>query len=46
MEKFSFIVLLIIVGLAVGSAVFLVTWEIPVPIVKVEKVIPNDMFQH
>jgi len=45
MKKIPLIVLLIIVGLAVGSAVFLVTWDIPAPISKVEKVIPNDKFQ-
>ncbi len=46
MQKISLIVLLMIVGLTLGSAVFLVTWDIPPPITKVTKVIPNDKFQH
>jgi len=45
MKKTPLIVSLITVGLAVGSAVFLVTWDIPAPMAKVEKVIPNDKFQ-
>jgi hypothetical protein len=45
MKKIALIVSLITVGLAVGSVVFLVTWDIPAPIAKVEKVIPNDKFR-
>ncbi|MBT3764675.1 MAG: hypothetical protein HOB79_12275 [Rhodospirillaceae bacterium] len=45
MKKIPFIVLLTVVALAVGGAVFLATWDIPAPIAKVEKVIPNDKFQ-
>jgi hypothetical protein len=28
----------------VGGAVFLATWDIPAPITKIEKVIPDDRF--
>ncbi|WP_173427178.1 hypothetical protein [Magnetospira sp. QH-2] len=37
--------LLLILLLVVGGGVFLVTWDIPAPVKKVEKVIPNDRFQ-
>ncbi len=38
------LLLLIIVGIAVGGA-FLVTWDIPPPTSKVEKVISDDRFR-
>jgi hypothetical protein len=46
MQKILPVVVLMIVGLGLGSAVFLVTWDIPAPITKVEKVISYDKFQH
>ncbi|GAB6054514.1 hypothetical protein JCM17960_33340 [Magnetospira thiophila] len=37
--------LLLVLLLVVGGGVFLVTWDIPAPVTKVEKVIPNDRFE-
>ena len=42
LSRFMFIALLLILA---GSAIFLVTWDIPAPVVQVEKVIPNDRFK-
>ena len=37
--------MLLLVGLVVVGAVFVMTWEIPMPSTEVEKVIPNDRFK-
>lgn len=44
MRSLSKIVLFFLVIMIVGGAVFLATWDIPAPIAKIEKVIPDDRF--
>ncbi len=44
MKNVSRIVLLLLLALIVGGAVFLVTWDIPPPVAKTEKVIPDERF--
>jgi len=44
MKSISRIVALAVVALILGGAVFLATWDIPAPMAKVEKVIPDDRF--
>jgi len=44
MRKISGLVLLIAIAILVGGAAFLVTWDIPAPVAKVEKVLPDDRF--
>jgi hypothetical protein len=44
MRSLSRIVLFFLVLMTVGGAVFLATWDIPAPITKIEKVIPDDRF--
>ncbi len=44
MSKASFIVLVVIVGVVVGGAVFLADWDIPPPSTLVEKTLPDGQF--
>ena len=44
MRSLSKIVLLLLLVIFVGGAVFLAAWDIPAPIAKIEKVIPDDRF--
>ncbi len=44
MRKLSLFVVLIVLIAVAGGGVFLAAWEIPPPISKVEKVMPNDKF--
>jgi hypothetical protein len=44
MKKISGLVLLLAIAIMVGGAAFLVTWDIPAPVTKVEKVLPDDRF--
>ena len=44
MKNVSRIVLLLLLALIVGGAVFLVTWDIPPLVAKIEKVIPDERF--
>ena len=44
MKNLSRLVMLAVVLLIVGGAVFLATWDIPAPVSTVEKVIPDDQF--
>lgn len=44
MFKLSRIILVLVVIVIAGGAVFLASWHIPAPTTKVEKVIPNDRF--
>lgn len=44
MKNLSRLVVLCVVTLIVGGAVFLATWDIPAPVSTVEKVIPDDRF--
>lgn len=39
------IVIVLVLALLVGGAVFLATWDMPPPTATVEKVIPNDRFK-
>ena len=45
MKSFSRFMVLAVIALIAGSAIFLSTWDIPAPVAQVEKVIPNDRFQ-
>ena len=44
MSKFSLFILLALVALIGGGAFFVLTWDIPPPTSKVEKVIPDARF--
>lgn len=44
MRSLSRVMVLTLVILVAGAAIFLSTWDIPAPVAKVEKVIPNDRF--
>ena len=45
MGRLSFVVLLLLLGGLAAGGVFLMTWDIPAPQKKVEKVIPNERFE-
>ncbi len=44
MKKLSRFMILLVVALIAGATIFMSTWDIPAPVAKVEKVIPNDRF--
>jgi hypothetical protein len=44
MRKSSLFLIFIILGVLAGGAVYLATWEIPPPTVKVEKVLSDERF--
>ncbi len=44
MKKVSRVVLLLVIVTIAGTAVFLSTWDIPPPVKKVERVLPDDRF--
>jgi len=44
MKNVSRAVFLLVVLTLVGGATFLVTWDIPPPVKKVERVLPDDRF--
>ena len=44
MRNVSRIVILVVLAVIVGGAVFLATWDIPAPVAEVERVIPDDRF--
>ncbi len=44
MKKVSRVVLLLVIVTIAGTAVFLATWDIPAPVKKVERVLPDDRF--
>ncbi len=44
MRKSSLLLIFIILGVLAGGAVYLATWEIPPPTVKVEKVLSDERF--
>ena len=46
MKRISRLVLFLIAVVIAGGAVFLVTWDIPTPLVTIEKVLPDDRFPH
>ena len=45
MKKVSTLVLLLVGAIVIGGGMFLSTWDIPAPVAKVEKVIPDARFQ-
>ena len=44
MKNISRVVFVLVVLMLVGGGAFLATWDIPPPVKKVEKVLPNDRF--
>lgn len=44
MSKFSLFIILVLVALIGSGAFFILTWDIPPPTSKVEKVIPDARF--
>jgi hypothetical protein len=44
MSTVNRILLVLLLVLVLGGAVFLVTWEIPPPTSRVERVLPDDQF--
>ncbi len=46
MSTINRILVAVLLVLVLGSTVFLVTWDIPPPTARVERVLPNDQFPH
>ncbi len=44
MFRASFIAIAVLLAVIVGGGVFLATWEIPAPSMRLEKVLPDDRF--
>ncbi len=44
MKSLSRLVVAVVLLVIVGTAVFLVAWDIPPPVARVEKVVPDDRF--
>lgn len=44
MKRLSVLTVLAVLALVVVGAAFLATWDIPAPVAKVEKVLPDDRF--
>ena len=44
MSTINRLLLVLLLVLALGGTVFLVTWEIPPPTSRVERVLPDDQF--
>ena len=44
MSTINRLLLALLLVLALGGTVFLMTWEIPPPTSRVERVLPNDQF--
>lgn len=44
MRKLTMLIVLAVLALVVVGAVFLAAWDIPAPVAKVDKVIPDDRF--
>lgn len=42
MSKISGILVLLVLAVIVGGAVFLATWDLPPPSARIEKAIPDD----
>lgn len=45
MKKLSTLIFVLVVASVVGGGIFLSNWDIPAPVAKVEKVIPDERFQ-
>ncbi len=46
MSTINRILVAVLLVLVVGGTVFLVTWDIPPPTARVERVLPPDQFPH
>jgi hypothetical protein len=46
MSSLARVLVVLVLLIVVGGAAALAMWEIPAPSAKVEKVIPDDRFQH
>jgi hypothetical protein len=44
MSTINRVLLVLLLVLVLGGAVFLVTWDIPPPTARVERVLPDDQF--
>ncbi len=44
MKSFSRFVFLLVILALIGGGAFLATWDIPPPVKKVERVLPDDRF--
>lgn len=44
MRRLGFVALLVVVGLLLSGALYLVNWDIPPPAASVEKVLPDERF--
>ncbi len=44
MKNLSALVFVSVVAIVVGGGVFLATWDIPAPVNKIERTIPDDKF--
>ena len=44
MSTINRLLLVLLLVLVLGGTVFLVTWEIPAPTARVERVVPDDKF--
>ena len=44
MKKLSTLVFILIIAIIVGGGAFLATWDIPAPVNKIERTIPDDKF--
>jgi len=44
MKNISRLVFILVILMIAGGGVFLVTWDIPAPAQKIEKVLPDDRF--
>ena len=45
MKSLSRIMVMAVLLILAGGAIFLVTWDVPAPLAQVEKVIPDDRFK-
>ena len=45
MKSMPRIMVMAVLLIIAGGAIFLVTWDVPAPLAQVEKVIPNDRFK-
>jgi len=44
MKSFSKVILVLVLAMIVGGGIFLATWDIPAPDMKIERVLPDDRF--
>ena len=46
MSAINRVLLVVLLVVVLGGAAFLVTWEIPAPTARIERVIPDDQLPH